>query len=372
MTSPQQLVIASLNVALETCSAALHVTPTVEHHSDSPDLSVLRNDFTSILSLLHGSTTKLSLALNPASPTYSASLTPLKDISEQISAVSHCVRLLDHNHGLSLNQEFTSVANDVIQSVRSLLQTFLDIETSGNRTSTGKAGDKYMIRIGTVHEIINNARSGLSKDNLASVQKKLAQDHDSLEDGLQEVGEMVTDHGSAIESADGDGWDDDGWGELGMDSRRRMDSDELERAKKVHAILRLSTLLHKRIMKDILSPPPHYPSKLPSTTVQNLDSLPRQSSALLVASDDLVSTLYTPQNPSNVLTELASFTEVINNLRSTLLLLLQEPTLVEHIEAMTLQGTSVPLKDPKKWFESCFVQIQKAMENLESTLNIDR
>ncbi|KAF8077948.1 hypothetical protein FPV67DRAFT_1685322 [Lyophyllum atratum] len=365
MPAPKQLAIASLNVAVETCTAALDSISTTARDTDGADVAILHTDFMSILSLLYGSTTKLSLALKPSSPTHSASLQPLKDICDQISALSHCACLFEHKHGITWVQEIASVARDVILSVRSLLQTFLDIDASGSRTSTGQAGDDYMVRIGAVHETINNARSGLSKNNVASVQKKLAQDHDSLEDGLQEVDEMTNDQGSV------DDWEDDGWGELGVDSKKRMDSDELERTKKIHAILRMSTLLHKRIITDILLPPSHSPLKLSPHFVQHMDSLPPHSSALLVASDDLVSTLYTPQDPSDISTELDSFIEIIDNLRATVLVLLQEPTLAEQMEAMSLKSTGVSQKDPKKWFEACFIQIRKAVDTLKSTLNTD-
>ncbi|KAG6894229.1 hypothetical protein C0993_012010 [Termitomyces sp. T159_Od127] len=147
-----------------------------------------------------------------------------------------------------------------------------------------------------------------------------------------------------------DDWEDDGWGELGVDSKLRMTSQELERTKKAHAILRLSTLLHKRIVKDV-------------STFPNLDSLPPLSSLLVVASDDLVSTLYTPQTPSETSKELAAFVTVIDSLRSALL----EPSLADQMQAMSLQPTQQQ-KDPIKWFQACFVQIQKAADNLSSTL----
>ncbi|GLB34956.1 hypothetical protein LshimejAT787_0205210 [Lyophyllum shimeji] len=365
MATPKQLAVASLRVAVETCTAALHSISTTGHDTDGAELTTLQADWVSILSLLYGSTTKLALALKPSSPTHSAALSPLKDICDKISALSHCVALLELKHGSTLIQEITSIAEHVIESVRSLLQTFLDIETSDRRQSTGKAGDEYMVRIGTVHETIENARSNLSRDNIAAVRKKLAQNQDSLEDGLQEVDEMTTDQEPI------DDWEDDGWGELGVDSKKRLDSDEIERAQKVHAILRMSTLLHKRIMKDILSPPPHSSLKSSASLVQHVDSLVPQSSALLVASDDLVATLYPPQNPSDISTELAAFMDVIKNLRSFIVTLLQELTLAEQMEAMRLQGGGVSQKDPKRWFEACFVQIQRAASTLDSTLNKD-
>ncbi|KAG5651598.1 hypothetical protein H0H81_008119 [Sphagnurus paluster] len=361
MASPKQLVVASLNVAVETCSAALESISDAPHDSDGPDLAVLHKDFTSILTLLYASTTKLCLALKPISPTYSASLSPLKDISDQVSALSHCVCLLEHKHGITLIQEITSIAKEVIQSIRSLVQAFLDIEKSGQRAASGKAGDEYMVRVGAVHEIIRNARS-LSEDNLAAVKKKLAQDHSSLKDGVEEVDEMIKAHESGAEVDVED--DSDGWDELGVE-KKQMDGEELERAKKTYAILRLSTLLHNHIIKDILSPPN---LKFSPHLIQNLDSLPPQSSTLLIASDDLISTIYAPQNPSDISTELASFTKLIGALQSIILALSQKPTLSEQLQAMSLGGTTQ--KDPKKWFEMCFLQIQKAAENLKSTLSI--
>ncbi|KAG6892112.1 hypothetical protein C0992_001784 [Termitomyces sp. T32_za158] len=137
-----------------------------------------------------------------------------------------------------------------------------------------------------------------------------------------------------------------------------MTSQELERTKKAHAILRLSTLLHKRIIKDVVSIPAD----------SNLDSLPLPSSSLVVASDDLVSTLYAPQTPSDTSKELAAFVKVIDNLRSTLLAILQEPSLADQMQAMSLQPCATQQKDPMKWFQTCFAQIQKAVDNLSLAL----
>ncbi|KAG6890697.1 hypothetical protein C0995_005070 [Termitomyces sp. Mi166 len=159
---------------------------------------------------------------------------------------------------------------------------------------------------------------------------------------------------------------DDGWSELGVDSGTPMSSEELERTNKAHALLRLSTLLHKRIIKDVLTIPE---LDLSSPLVKNLDSLPPHSSSLVVASDDLVSTLYAPQTPSETSTELAAFIKVIDSLRATLLDLLHEPSLADQMQALSLQTSATPQKDPKKWFQICFAQIQKAADNLESALN---
>jgi hypothetical protein len=94
-------------------------------------------------------------------------------------------------------------------------------------------------------------------------------------------------------------------------------------------------LLHKRIATDILS------SIYSSDSNPYLDLLPQHSSALLIASDDLVATMYGPQNTENMVTELASFKTVIQNLQAPVMPLL-------------LQDKS------KKWFNTCFEQISKA------------
>jgi hypothetical protein len=138
----------------------------------------------------------------------------------------------------------------------------------------------------------------------------------------------------------------------------------------VHVILRLSTLLHKRIIKDMLSATAQSSAPLTSDTAQHLDTLPPQSSALLAASDDLISTMYAPQNQYKIMAELSSFLDVINQLRSSLVLFYQGPaSLIEQMAKTNLQGES--LKDPKKWFDMCFDQVQKAVESFKSTLDLN-
>ncbi|KAG6818117.1 hypothetical protein H0H87_000022 [Tephrocybe sp. NHM501043] len=360
---------ASLQLTHAACDAALQSIAIVLDDTQHTELDVLRTDFISLLSLIYAATTKLALALKPSSPTHTATLTPLKDLANHVTALSHCVRLFGQTHGSTFNQEITLAAKDVIVAVKALIRTFLDIEATPSPASTGMAGDEYMVRTGAVHEVITNIRSSLSKDNVAAVQKKLAQDHASLDDGFQEVDGMVNDQGSMDDASESD-WEDDGWGELGIDSKVRMTSDELERTKKVHAILRLSTLLHKRIIKDILTIPSGQIT-LSSQVVENLDSLPPQSSSLVVASDELVATLYTPQNPSDISTELAAFAMVINSLQSIVQNLIHEPSLADQIQAISLQTPSTPQKDPKKWFQTCFAQIQKAIDSLSFILNTE-
>lgn len=224
----------SLTFASETCRAALaslskpQQVPPAEH---PPELHVLRQDFVSLLSVLHSSTTKLALTLKPSSPAYSASLTPLKDISTHTSALVHCTSLFDPAiHGATLIQEIISVLTDVIESIKSLLQTFLSLEAEPS--SPRKTGEEYLVRVGSVHEVIDNARGsdGISIDNIVAVRKKWTAHKASLEDGVREVGEMIEDEEANVS---GNYDDNSGWNELGMPSGRKMEKEELERTKKV-------------------------------------------------------------------------------------------------------------------------------------------
>lgn len=136
----------------------------------------------------------------------------------------------------------------------------------------------------------------------------------------------------------------------------------------VHVILRLSTLLHRRVIKDILSTTFQPPEVLTTNTAQHLDALPSQSSALLAASDDVISTLYAPQNQIQIIAELSSFLDVMRQLRSLLAVFYEGPSsLVEQMERVSLQGE--PSKDPKIWFNTCFDQVEKAVKSLQSTLD---
>lgn len=358
-------------MGVENCNAALaSLSEPSPSGTRDIDLAVIHKDYISLLSLLHSSATKISLVLKPSSPTYSASLAPLGDISKHLSALSHCAGLFRVDHGTTLIQEVVSVSREVIESIRALLQTFLDPD----------AQDEYLMRTGAVHHLIDKVRApnGLSKDNLAAVRKRVSQCQGSLDDGLKEVGEMVEDAESTSD-ADGSKVEEDGWEEFGFESGAKMNSDELERAKKVtqlkplyalgldilnkvYMALRLSVLLHKRIISHILSPSP-------SSGYRNeaFDVLPSLSAALLEASDELVSTLYTPQHPADVATELTAFQGVVWRLRASLIPLFQNNNIALEgkLGGMSLRGNG-EAKDNKKWFDACFDQIDKAAAALRA------
>jgi len=229
-----------LHLPIQSSSHSLHLPI----HSDSHP-SFLRTDLLSILSLLYQSITKLSLSLKPSSPSYSASIEPLKDISDRLLALSHSVRLFSpQTHGLTFIAEVKSLVVQIIESVRSLAQTFLDVHHHHHQAASGQTGDdEYLIKTAIVHDLIDKARSssttdGLSVDNISAVRKLWLRDQASLDDGFNELVEMI-DSNDAEEGDD----DDDGWDELGLETKK-MSMSEVERAKKTlyHSILQLSWL----------------------------------------------------------------------------------------------------------------------------------
>jgi hypothetical protein len=76
--------------------------------------------------------------------------------------------------------------------------------------------------------------------------------------------------------------------------------------------------------------------------------------------------MYAPQNLLDIATELASYIEVIQHLRSCLHIFLQGDALTEQLGKLNLSNHSAPLKDPRQWYNACFDQIQKAVDALKS------
>ncbi|KAJ7452413.1 hypothetical protein B0H11DRAFT_1876433 [Mycena galericulata] len=351
--SDKQKALLSLALVLQTCNATLD---SMQPQPVDQPLDVLHKDLISLLSLLYAATTKLSLALKPSSPTYSASLSPLKDLADHVSALFHCANhFVPDTHGATLVQEVVSLVKDAIGSIRALVQKFLEIEANDSRQSSGQAGDEYMVRTAAVHTVLDRARK-LSASNLLAVRKRWSEDAASLDDGFREVADMIEEAESTtddIEDSD-DAMFDDGWGEIGIGKSQRMIPEELDRTKKVHGILRLAQLLHKRILRDILSTSQDSPN---NPTLDTLSSLSHQ---LLSASDELVSTLYTPQDPRNIERELKFFRKIMSDVQASLV---KPDALETQLEYLSLED-----KNGSRWFDTCFVQLYKAVDALDATL----
>lgn len=218
------LAIAALTFVSQTCTTALSELDQ-QHGRDQdtlPDQSVVVNDLNSLLSLIYNLATKLSLALKPSSPTYSASLPVLQDFAKYISGTVHCITLL--HGGATLVKDATGIVKGIIDASHALVQAFLDLTS-----------EDYLVRTATLHDLITVAQGpkGIPKDNLSAVRNHWSSDKESLDDGLSEVARM-------IEEADGgkqeDGFDD-GWDELGLGETSPMNKEELNRAKTVQYFL---------------------------------------------------------------------------------------------------------------------------------------
>jgi len=224
--------VASLKHVLETCDTVLLALKNGGQESlDCPDSPTLLRDFNSLLSLIHGSATKVALTLKPPSPEYSASLAPLRDISIHVSRLGHCVSLFTPaTHGATLVREVVAVAEDVVESIQSFIRVFLPL---GNNTADKTS--PYLIKVGAVHDIIEKSRgpNGLSMDNATAVRKRWTADASSLEDCFRELDEAITTESEVINE---DRDFDDGWDELGVRSGDKMSPKELERAKIVSFI----------------------------------------------------------------------------------------------------------------------------------------
>lgn len=217
-----------------TCSDALTLLSDgngpVEKANERPTLVIIQKDLSSLLSLIYAAATKLALSLKPSSPTYSASLTPIKEISERVAAVAHCVLFIDPNHhGATLFKEAVETVKDVIEATSYLADAFLAA------ASTPNPGDEYLSRTGTVHELAEKAKN-LSLSNVLAVQKRWKQDRASLDDAVGELHDMI-ERAEADDGADQVDADfDDGWAEFGIGSDKKLEVDELARAKKVRIV----------------------------------------------------------------------------------------------------------------------------------------
>lgn len=147
-----------------------------------------------------------------------------------MAAVAHCVLFIDPNlHGATLFKEAVETVKNVIEATSSLAEAFL------TAASTPNPGDEYLSRTGTVHELAEKAKS-LSLSNALAVQKRWIQDRASLDDAVIEL-HGVIEQAKADDEADKLDTDfDDGWAEFGIDSDKKLEVDELARAKKVRAL----------------------------------------------------------------------------------------------------------------------------------------
>ena len=123
--------------------------------------------------------------------------------------------------------------------------------------------------------------------------------------------------------------------------------------------------MHKTVIKRVLSAPLH------NATIQQeinpiIDLLANDSPTLPAAVDDLIATVYSPQDKGEMLHQLHDLEGVIDSIRSHLdSLFVSEPVGELLKEAM---GAGKKTPDVKRWFGTCFEEIKKLIAQMSTTL----
>ncbi|TFK80740.1 hypothetical protein K466DRAFT_558774 [Polyporus arcularius HHB13444] len=369
MSSDLETALAALRALRDTCSAAIDALQ--QPFSDTqislldsrPTCTVLSKDFQSLLTLIYTSTTKVTLVLRPSAPAPSAALAPIKDLGTSITSFATCATLFDL-HGATLASDARSMAREVCEAVRALASTFVD-----------SAGEDYLVRTGTVHDLVEKARRDLPVDNLAAVKKRWKADRDMMGDSLEEINAMLEDAGEGKDEAESDEFDDE-WDELGFGASKKMSDAEIERTKKVQPLVRFATLYHKRVVPDVLN---GLSSSVESSEGLHsaLDALPSRSHAVVLALEEVVATLYAPQKPPALAAAASSLAEAIHQVHGTITNptlmspALQETDLAKELSRLSIEGSKAAdkkAKDPRKWFDSCLAQVDKAAKAVDEML----
>ncbi|KZT70120.1 hypothetical protein DAEQUDRAFT_224967 [Daedalea quercina L-15889] len=343
----------TLQVLVETCSAAADTLkqPTLASapgpSSSVPALGVLHKDLLSLLTLIYASTTKLTLSLRAEEPAYKAAVGPLQDLIGNVSAIATCAALFDA-HGLTLASDVRQVVTEVCSALSALGRTLLE------------EGEDYLVHTGMVHEVVDKAKRDLSADNRAAVRKRWTADRGMLEDSLQDVASMLEDDDAADQDEDFNDELDD----LGLGSVKKMSEVELERTRKVQSLLRFTILLHKRVQLDLLAKPASQPAS--SAT---LDSLPAHSQAILVELEDAVATLYAPQDPAAIAAAISSLVNSVKSLQAVVIPMLPSASSTSKTTVGSVASESKGAQtDVRRWFVTCFEQIDKLSHSLGESL----
>lgn len=204
---------ALLTALAHTCTQSILALNTAPDAHDIP-LATLRTDFLSILSIIYSNTTKLSIALNPSTPTHSAAVRPLKDLIAHASTlVSNASLFLPSVHGRTLTAEVHSVTKSVLTALEDLARAHLSliarVPTKGDATS-GTEG--YLSKTAIVHELIAQAKAahprGLSRSNLVAVRKRWLEHSETVSDAEAMLEFEADDDDDDKDSEFDDGWDD--------------------------------------------------------------------------------------------------------------------------------------------------------------------
>jgi len=130
----------------------------------------------------------------------------------------------------------------------------------------------------------------------------------------------------------------------------------------VQAVIKLVVLLHKRVLRDVLSP------DAPECDDPTYDALVALSTNLLTASDDLISSMYAPQQLPNVSHCLQSLRDVIKDLQRTLFHSQNNQlSMEEQLSALEI-SPQLGSDKSRKWFKTCFEQVEMLGARIVETL----
>ncbi|KAN0130551.1 hypothetical protein V8E53_011637, partial [Lactarius tabidus] len=173
------------------CTQCILALNTARDTHDIP-LTTLRTDFLSTISIIYSNTTKavtkLSIALNPSTPAYSAAIRPLKDLITHVSTLmSNASLFLPSVHGRTLTAEVHSVAQSVLTALENIARAHLSliarVPTKGDATS---GTEEYISKTAVVHELIAQAKAadpqGLSRSNLVAVRTRWLEHSETVSD----------------------------------------------------------------------------------------------------------------------------------------------------------------------------------------------
>jgi hypothetical protein len=233
---------ASLTLLAQTCALSIAAIRTNSATQRLP-LSSLRTDFLSLHSVVYSNTTKLSIALNPSNPTYSATAIPLKDlITHSSTLASNASSFLPDVHGRALTAEVHSTATDVLTALQELAHAHLSLlaksasKDDAAIPTSKTTNDTYLAKTGVVHELIAQAKAdhpqGLSRTNLIAVRKRWREHSDLVADAAAVLEIEADPPDDDDENIDDDF--DDGWGDISDPGKQSPEQVEL--AKKVRAL----------------------------------------------------------------------------------------------------------------------------------------
>jgi hypothetical protein len=359
----------SLSRASATCREALdslHSYANAPSSSGGPPLPTILTDFKSILSFIYSHSTTLSLALKPP-PTLEAAVKPLAELSADVARLTACALLLNaQDHGKTLRREVVWAAQEIVDAIQALVSGFSTAD-NGKQILRGKDDKTYLLKMGSLHSSIDKIKADLSSDNASAVAKSWAANDSAIADAVRESKEMAED-----EEEEGDG----GWDEAFRDENvphTKTTAEEIERTKKVmtwsgirshallthpqvHRLLRLVSLLHRRILT-------HHLSVKPTPSNLQLAELLARSSDIASSADEIVSSLYSPQDPVDVVAKARMSVDAADTLRKAFV----AADLAERMTAATLDDRVPPIVVTDKdleWIKSCTAQITKAFEAL--------